>query len=399
MHVLSCWELGTGLGHLDRMLGFAVPLMARGHRVDWVVRDLSRVGARSLPEGLAVGQAPVWLPQAKQPPPMATYGSVLFAAGWMDPVGLAGLVRGWWRWFDLIQPDLVTLDHAPTALLAAKLAGLPVRAVGNSFELPPLQAHFPLSMWWANLPPEHPRQVDGVLLKPLNEALARLGAAPWQRLTQLFDGVPRAIVQPRALAHYEGYDDAAVFLGGSYEGQQGALPNWPDGVGPRVFAYLSANHAGFDALMSLLIQRRCRTLVFAKNLSAEQHRSLASPHLHLSSQPLQVDATLAESDFVVTHASIGTVTAAALAGKPQLGLPQHTEQWMVGQRLARLGIGLSGSVPAPRDEAARLMQRLLDDPTQAVAAQRFAAELHDQRPAETSRRVADWLTQGSADLA
>ena len=49
---------------------------------------------------------------------------------------------------------------------------------------------------------------------------------------------------------------------------------------------------------------------------------------------------MTQPDLVITHASLGTVTAAALAGKPQLGSPNHMEQLMTGRRKVEQGLGL-----------------------------------------------------------
>ena len=138
-HILYAWELGSGLGHIDRMLMATRGLRARGHTVQPVLRDLSRAHHRLGAEGLASLQSPVWLPQLANPPALGTYAAVLAAAGWLDPAGLAGLLtHGWRGLIKLVRPDWLIADHAPTALLAARGLGLRVHAVGNSFEIPPL---------------------------------------------------------------------------------------------------------------------------------------------------------------------------------------------------------------------------------------------------------------------
>lgn len=383
--------MGSGFGHVDRMLVVARAWRARGHQAEFLLRDLSRAHGRVHAEGFAAGQAPVWLPRMSQALPAMNYTSVLAPAGWLDPQGLAALVRGWQRWFDLIQPDWVSVDHAPTALLAAKLAGLPVVAIGNSFEVPPAAAAFPLMPWWR---PELAAQTaawDAQLLQPLNQALQLLGAKPWSRLTALFDGVPAAVLQLPELAHYPGYDERTLFAGPVYLGDSGEPSQWPTVEGPKVFAYLNAKHPGVEPLLRALVEQGCGVQAYLKNLSPDMARRVQHPRLRISSRPLHVDDCLREAELVVSHASLGTVTAAALAGKPQLGLPQHMEQLMVGRRLVEQGLGLSCSLEQPADEAPRLLRRLLTEPGFADRARQLAARHAALRPADTGTRVADWL--------
>lgn len=398
MRLLSCWEMGSGLGHIDRMLVCGRALRERGHEVEFALRDLSRAHQRVIAEGFQVLQSPVWLPRMAGPPRLGNFSAVLAAAGWLDPAGLAGLVRGWQRLFELVRPDAISVDHAPTALLAARLCGLPAVAIGNSFEVPPQADVFPPMAWWNPEMAAHCANHDRQVLELLNRALALLGHAPWQRLTQLFDGVPRAVLQDPRLSHYPSYDDEAFFAGPVYRGDSGALPLWPEGGGTKVFGYLAAGHSAFEPLMRTLLAENCRVLLYAKNLSAEQSRRLQHPRLRLESQPLHIDQVMLEADLVLSHASLGTVTAAALAGKPQLGLPNHMEQLMVGRRLSDAGIGLSCGLEPKPDEAPALLKRLLREPGFGVQARDMAAS-NPLRPADTGRRVATWLEQALASAS
>ena len=71
-----------------------------------------------------------------------------------------------------------------------------------------------------------------------------LGDAPLRHLPDLFGGVHRVVVSVPELAHYDpaSYGADTVFVGPAFVADRGAAPVWPDGSGPRVFAYL-APHA------------------------------------------------------------------------------------------------------------------------------------------------------------
>lgn len=387
--ILMVWEMGANMGHIDRLLLTARALRSRGHEVSFVLRDLSRAHARVAAEGFAMGQAPVWLPQLANPPRLSNYTSVLAAAGWLDAPGLAGLIGGWRRWYELLQPEVLICDHAPTALLASRGLDMTVWTIGTSFEVPPRGEHFPPMAPWDATAAARCAADDALLLPVANQALALLGLAPLARLTDLFDGCHQAIASIPELAHYGGYGADMPFCGPTYVGDSGAEPVWPGGKGPQVFAYLSPGHPEFARLMQALRELGVRALVHAKGLSAEAAQRLAGPQLRFDAQPVKLDATLAQADLIVSHGGLGTATAALLAGKPQLAVATHMEQWMTGRRLGTQGLGIAVPPGAPSPDWRRLMGQLLDDPRFAAAARAVAERHRGESAAGTAERLAD----------
>lgn len=393
--VLSVWELGQGLGHIDRMLAVGRALRERGHEPLYLLRDLSRAhlrfGAAGKSPAAWFAQAPVWLPTLNKAPALRNYTVVLAAAGWLNPAGLAGLVTGWRAMFDLLKPDALVCDHAPTAMLAARGLGMPVFGVGTSFELPPAGPTFaPMAFWDADEQRRCAGQ-DELLRGAANQGLALLGDSPLQRLTDLFDGVHRCILSLPELAHYDlGASDAADIVGPVFVSDMGLEPVWPDAAitrgKPAVFVYLSPAHAQFDALMAALKALQWPTLVFAKGMSPEASARLGGPSLRFETQALHMDAVLARARLVISHGSMGTVTAAALAGVPQLALPSQMEQWMVSRRLEQAGVGVCVRPDGAAPDWRALLVRLMNEPQFAAAAKVLAqrhAGISPQRAADT----------------
>lgn len=390
--ILFAWELGSGLGHLDRMLVSARALRARGHDLRFALRDLSRAHLRLGSEGLAFGQAPVWLPTLGKPPRLNNFSAVLAAAGWLDPQGLAGLITGWQQLFDLHRPDLLICDHAPTALLASRGQPFATHMVGNSFEVPPAGEHFPALAFWNPDERAHCAASDALLLASTNQALALHGRDPLARLTGLMAHARQLIVSLPELAHYDGYPPGTAFLGPSYVGDSGLAPDWPAGDGARAFVYLAPTHQDFDAVMAALRHHGLRALVFARGLSADAASRLGWPGARFETQPLRVDATLAGADLVISHGSLGTVTAASLAGKPQLALPNHMEQLMVSRRLDLAGIGLATQPRSQGNDYIGLIGQLIAEPRFGAAARALAQRHAGATPGATGERLADLLT-------
>jgi hypothetical protein len=367
-----------------------------------VLRDLSRAHGRLATEGFAIAQAPIWLPRLAHPPRLGNYAVVLAAAGWMDPGGLAGLLCGWQDLFDLVQADVLICDHAPTAMLASRGSRMQVWAIGNSFEIPPPGSHFPSMQLGDPGDASRCAQYDATVLAPTNQALALLGRAPLARLSDLFSPAEVAIASVPELGHYQGYPANTEWAGPSYVGDAGVAAVWPEGAGPRAFVYLSPGHPGFRPVIEALRSLGVVALVHAKGLAAEAAARLAGDgRIRFEPAPVQMDAAVAAADIVISHASLGTATAALLAGKPQLVLPSHTEQGMVALRIAQAGIGLALPVraegPPPAGAAVAplnplpLLQRLLAEPAFKTAAWAVSQRHAGSSPQRTGERLADLI--------
>lgn len=387
------WELGANMGHIDRMLITARALRACGHEVTFALKDLARAHARVVLDGFPVVQSPLWLPRMVHPPKLVNFSAVLAAAGWLDGPGLAGLLSAWRSLFDLARPDLLVCDHAPTAMLAMRQRGIPVAAIGNSFELPPhRRSAFPAMNYWDSTQPAECERSDALVLAPVNKALALMGDDPLPRLTALFDDVRCLAASLPEFMHYASGQDGITEVGPSYVGDSGVEPEWPAAEGRRVFAYLSPEHDDFEKVILALRRPGIVSLIHAKGLSADAMKRLSGPALRFHSSPVQMDATVSTAEFVISHASLGTVTAAALAGRPQLVLPNHMEQYMVSRRLVEIGIGIAVAPGSKGNDYDALLQKLMGTASFATAAAALAKRHQGIKPAATGERIARELS-------
>lgn len=384
------------MGHLDRMLAIGRDLRARGHEVGFALRDLARSHDRIAAQGFEILQAPVWLPPLTNPPRLGNYSAVLAAAGWLSPPGLAALLQAWAALYRHWRADALLGDHAPTALLAAQGAGLPRWLLGNSFQVPPLGAHFPPMAHWLPGAEAECAAWDARLLAPTNEALALLGRAPLARLPDLFAGARRAVLSLPELMHYPQPEPGVPALGPMFVDDVGGPARWPEASGPRVFVYLAPSHDAFQPLVRALQAAGAVGLVHAKGVAPEAAARLGGARVRIEPEPLRTAEALQGADLVVSHASIGTVSAALLAGVPQLVLPRHMEQAMVARRVEQSGIGLQLPLGEPAPDLAPLLQRLLGEPGWRERAAALAARHAGTRPEQTAARVADFIESGLA---
>src|SRR5690606_24011771 len=100
---------------------------------------------------------------------------ILLRHGFLDPVGLRGLVRAWRELMGLLAPAVVLGDHSPMALFAAQGMVSARLRFGDGFCCPPLATPMPPLAWWSS----ETRDFDAVgehnLRRVANQVAAALG--------------------------------------------------------------------------------------------------------------------------------------------------------------------------------------------------------------------------------
>ena len=172
---------------------------------------------------------------------------------------------------------------------------------------------------------------------------------------------------------YREMDHYSDRTGGDYVGPWGELPGerpeWPTGVGPRVFAYLKP----MEALAYLLDFLKCAgwpTLVYTPE--AEQiATSFGCRTLRIAVRPLDIREVTATCSLAILNAGHNATLQFLLAGKPVLALPISGEQQLVTRNVERLDAGLGVGHDDPTAAVARL-HRVANDPRYGDGARRFA---------------------------
>lgn len=392
---LFAWELGAGMGHLVPLAQVAQPLVARGHEVHFALRDLS--GARAALGALAASplvhlwQAPVWLPQYQASQPPASYAELLFHAGYLDAARLRGLVQAWQSLLDVLKPDLLLADHAPTALLAAR--GRPLRRalIGNGFFLPPALQPLPSFREWEAIDPHRLAQAEARALATCNAALAADGTAVLAALHELTAADERFLLTWPELDPYSPGPQgrpSASYWGVLPPRAEGLAAVWPDGAGESLFAYLKGDYAALDAVLQQLAAAPCRTLAHVPGLSAAQRQRFASPRLRFSDGAVSWAKALATARAVLCHASSGTVLTALQAGLPLLLLPMHAEQLLTTRRVVACGAGVALGVGEAGPKLLSAIGRLFGEGGLRQSAQALAARHPAPRDTGAAQRVA-----------
>jgi UDP:flavonoid glycosyltransferase YjiC (YdhE family) len=371
-NVLLTWELGGGLGHLINLRPLAVHLSRAGHRVFVALKDLSRARSVFGDAELRYLQAPTQTRKvSEQIDPVRTFADLLHNVGFNDELSLRTSVEAWRHLYDYVKPDLVVFDHSPTALLAAR--GLQTRRalVGTGFFCPPPEPKLPDMRMDLPADREQLERRAAVMVDRMNRVLRPLGAAPLETVAQLYSEVDEHFLATFAeLDHYARRHNGRYW--GAWPNGVGQRFQWPDGEGPKIYAYLKS-FAALEGLLAALARRRYPTVVYVDNIAPAVQQRYASDRLHFKQQPLDLAQVGQECDLAILNGNHGTTASMLLAGKPTLQLPLALEQIVFTEAVVRLGAGLRGSV-SDLTALDRALDQVLSSTKYRAAAVQFATK-------------------------
>ncbi|MBB6581160.1 glycosyltransferase [Ralstonia solanacearum] len=391
--ILFAWELGANLGHLARDLPVAEVLRKQGHDVLFSGKDL-RVAEQVLsPAGFKFVQAPAAASTPQDSYAPANYSEMLIGAGYGDVLGTLARVKAWAALFDLHRTDVVVINHAPTALLAARALGLPAVLTCIGFELPPAVSPLPSIRPWESIPVERLQQADSVVLHTFNSVLDRFGQAPILRVADLFTNLPTVLTTFPELDHHGARTDVL------YVGPVSMLTNavecpWPAGASRRIFAYLRPSVPGFEHMLAALRDTAATVLCVSPGISGDDIKRLSSPRLKILPHPVALNATLQGVDLAVVYGT-GTMADALLAGVPLLMVPQVIEQALAARRIEDLGAGIMWKPPRTLESARTVLAAALSTSSLKQKADLFAKRYQGVSQDEATGGIARIVSDAS----
>jgi len=377
--VLIAWELGGAFGHLARCLQLAEGLRRRGHTVTMALKDVRLPAGQGIPQGATILPAPLtpqYRPSRQRMP--VNYADVLRHCGFADAQDVAARVVAWQGIFSLARPEVLVADHAPTARLAAHLAGIPHLAVGNGFTIPPAAFPWPSIRPWEKISDEDLVAAEERLNRVTEATQKALGYVAPVRIRDLF-GTDDVLDTFAELDHYGERPN------GCYVGPIGSMPdarrvNWKDRQGRKVLAYLRPEVPGFPAILGALARLDAEVLCVAPGLATDLARRFATHRLRISLAPVDLPPLLAHADLALSYGSSGFVMQALLAGVPLLLRPRHVEQGLIALRVEAMGAGKLLEAHANAAAMGASLQTLLHSPDHRQAARAFRDRHHQFSP-------------------
>jgi UDP:flavonoid glycosyltransferase YjiC (YdhE family) len=378
--VLIAWELGEAFGHLARCLRLAQGLVARGYAVTLALKDVRLPAGQAPASGITVLPAPLTPQMGAGGSPPVNYADVLRDSGFADARDVAARMNAWRGVFSLARPDVLVADHAPTALLAARLANIPHLSIGNGFAIPPAVAPWPSIRPWETVSDQALIAAETRLDQVLDAAQKVLGHTRTVRVRDLF-GEHDILDTFAELDHYGARPDGR-YVGPIVSVLQALRVAWRSKEGSRVLAYLRPAVPGFAAILQALARLDAEVLCVAPGMSPDAAKRYATRRLRIALAPVDLPPLLEHADLAVSYGNTGFSTQALLAGVPLAIRPRHVEQALFAHRVEALGAGklLGGRIDT--DSVTASLQELLGNPAYRQAARAFRSRHADFSPGQ-----------------
>jgi rhamnosyltransferase subunit B len=311
-----------------RLGGILAELGRRGHEA---IVAAQQIGA--VPEGVEVWQAPLWprqitaLARRAEVTP-ATMGDILAVLGLGEPGVATGMIGAWDRILAAVRPDAVIAEFAPGLSLAC-FGRVPLLSVGTGFALPPADLDIFPSL--TGQPTVHD---EGQLLDTVNAALATHGRSPRSSLPGIFQVDRELAAVFTELDPYRPWRKSALGFPSTFMSKEIA-----SGEGDELFVYMNGRETRPNALWQGLAKSGLKVRIFDPMLSPSDRAILARAGLIVEPRPVPFDLIAARSRLVVSHGGLGFVSAALMAGLPQIILPFDIEKHMIAASIEELGLG------------------------------------------------------------
>ena len=332
-NILFAWELGGGYGHLDNMFSIGNQLEISGHIVNYVVRDLPRAELRTSSQNLKVFQSPYFLNQNPQKTSAINFSDILLRCGYSNPVELAGLIRGWIHLIQLIQPEIILVDHAPGAILAAKILNIAICNAATGFVFPPNTTPLPGFHNQNNISLQQLKDKDEQVVQSINTVIKNYSGEPLGNISQLFDIEHSFMCTFSELDHYGARPDTD-YCGSIYSTFGESFPAWQqDSKKKKIFLYLSAAHPLFKSIVEQLRNSPYQVLLHPRDMKWKHNEQTIDQSLFISPRPINMDIVTEHADLVICHGGHATSSAVLLSGIPLIIIPQQVEQQVFANRL------------------------------------------------------------------
>ncbi len=371
-HIVLAWELGGGLGHLKRLQALAKELLAAGHQLTLVSRDIENTRRIFAEWPVALIPSPLHpdtFPEALEQTP--AYAHILFNIGYGRPDILNEMVVRWHRLLESLAPDMLIADHAPTALMVSRDMAIPRINYGDGFTCPPPSDPLPLlyptgaeaGFDREDICLDDARTSEQQMLEHCNQALALCNCSAMEKLGDIYRVDETFLMTVPALDHL-GSRTQVSYSGLLPADDTGLVPHWPRGSDHRnhsrlrIFVYLKMQDYT-ETLLDTLSSSGLSVLVYIGGLPVSlEHKYQQSETLAFAEGALSIPRVLSQSDLVVSHGGHQLSSQCLMNGVPQMHLPINLEQQLLAARCEQTGASLTGTPDAFQKLLTKARERL-----------------------------------------
>lgn len=372
--ILFTWELGANYGHLTRLIPLAKEQLLQGREVLFAVNNLDVAECLLTPLKLPYVIAPK-IKYKSHRRVAKNYAELLLNCGYDNQEGLTQAIVEWLNLFKDFRPDLLVIDHSPTALLANRITKISTIQIGTGFEVPPQDD------WPALFPLNASQQVqleqsELTLLINMNNAIEPVDGMPIQSVRDLFNGCQQILCTYAELDHYQNRKNA-LYVDPVFEKMCVESVAWSLIKHKKVFVYVWPDMPGLHQLLKALGEMELEVIAVIPNISATDLNQLSCKNLRIYNHAIDFSELLKKVDLLVSH-GYGTVNTFLRSGIPVLLIPKTLEQFILGQCIKKHGYGL---MPQTRSVSnfKSIINTLLGSSSFYVATQKFAKKYSEMQ--------------------
>jgi glycosyl transferase family 28 len=339
-HFLFVWELGSDLGHFTTLIPVMSVLLERGHKVSFITRNIEDAANIGLSEDIALYQAPLWHRGGRKSRMTCSQADILLDMGYDSTKGLSYMLRSWRRFYDLLQPDMVIYNYAPTAMLAWYDLDVPKVLLGNAFYSPaPGKRSLNLCYW--NDGSNDIDDVDHRFIENVGRVLSQKKSRFLNQPSDIFKVDQAFFLGFPEFDIYRYQRDVGVYFSHFGELNSWANPDWPKVAGKKVFAYLKAGQRHVSAVLESLASTPDINVLCYYSGNREDVMEWQSDNVNIVASPVSMPAVLEQAELVICHGGAGTVFESLQAGVPLVLIPIQLEQIHHSITVDSLGLGVA----------------------------------------------------------
>jgi UDP:flavonoid glycosyltransferase YjiC (YdhE family) len=341
--------------------------------------------------GIKVMQAPAWQVKVDKLENTFNYADTLFNQGYLVEGALQSVVCAWRNLFEIIKPDLLIVDHAPTALIAARGTKLNVALFGTGFFAPPVQNPMPSIIPWIKAPEGLLERSEEKVVETINAVLETIKAPKLASLSALFVVNENFLATFQELDHYQEREHVK-YWGPVINLPEGDSPKWPETKFPKkIFCYIKSYYPNLEELLSSLQQVEASIIIFSPKAPKEIKQKFHSPTIKFAQRPLNMKQVCNECDLVICHAGHGTIAVTLLHNKPLVLLPEHNqlEQILIARNLVLQKLGGLIYTRQEKKDYKGVIERVLLEPEFTDQAKKFAQKYKNFDPVKQLNEIVD----------
>jgi Glycosyltransferase family 28 C-terminal domain len=360
--IVFCWEMGDDFGHLGNFYPIVKLLSTHGHEIIILVKEIGKVGHFNWPERVKIIPSPQLKLGVVKPRLTTCFADILLSQGYGSVEMLKYAAIAWKNIFDLIQPDIIVFDHAPTALLSVRGKKIAKIITSYSFITPPAGS-LPVNYRpWETPNNNAMNDAENIAIDNINQVAKILDLVLINHSSDLFDVDKTIIYGYREIDIYRTFRTAESYTGSLIAKTNFQPAKWKKDTAIKIFAYLKYGYKQSDMMLSILSELQANVICFYSGASIEDCQQYSSSHQCVSNSPFDLCSVYDDVDLVISHAGGGMVYSALHFGRPMIFLPLQLEQYNTAHILESMKVSVSIDGKINHHDAKKKIQDFMHDP-------------------------------------